>query len=194
MRVVDGLWVALFVMLAILPELAYAQMYRWVDERGIVHFTDDLNSIPERFKSQVTPPSPPAKRESPVTSPGATLYLPDTPETRRAAAQRYLAAFPVEDMLADTVRHMAQTIPESQRPEFVQLMTQMIRVDWLNRVMLDLAVKHFTVRELDALARFYGSPHGKSILKKMGPYMGEALPLIQAEVIRAANELGAKAR
>lgn len=67
---------------------AYGQeVYRWVDEKGTVHFSDDLTLVPERYREQVEkkrlpkesgsspvtpsrergskaePPSPPAKRD-----------------------------------------------------------------------------------------------------------------------------------
>ena len=29
--------------------LSYAQVYKWVDEKGIVHFTDDITQIPEKY-------------------------------------------------------------------------------------------------------------------------------------------------
>jgi hypothetical protein len=35
-----------------LPVPAAAEVYKWVDERGQLHATDDLNSIPERYRSQ----------------------------------------------------------------------------------------------------------------------------------------------
>jgi hypothetical protein len=43
------------------PGLAAADIYRWVDESGGLHFTDDLSSIPERHRGKVqdvqkTPP------------------------------------------------------------------------------------------------------------------------------------------
>lgn len=31
-----------------------AEMIRWVDEQGVVHFTDSLKNIPEKFRSKVT--------------------------------------------------------------------------------------------------------------------------------------------
>jgi clan AA aspartic protease (TIGR02281 family) len=35
------------------PTLA-AEMLRWVDDQGVVHFTDSLKNIPEKFRSKVT--------------------------------------------------------------------------------------------------------------------------------------------
>jgi len=33
--------------------LSYAQIYKWVDEKGIVHFTDDITQIPEKHRGTV---------------------------------------------------------------------------------------------------------------------------------------------
>ncbi len=32
--------------------LSYAQVYRWVDEKGVVHFTDDFLQVPEKYRSK----------------------------------------------------------------------------------------------------------------------------------------------
>jgi clan AA aspartic protease (TIGR02281 family) len=45
-----------FFLLAILIALvlpASAEMYKWVDEKGTVHFTDDISSIPEKYLENV---------------------------------------------------------------------------------------------------------------------------------------------
>ncbi len=62
---------ALFMVLAFLPGLAFAQIYRWVDERGTVHYTDGLDGVPERYRSRAqplpfpkSPPTPSAKEPS----------------------------------------------------------------------------------------------------------------------------------
>lgn len=54
-----GLWVT--------PALA--ETYRWTDESGGVHYTDELSSIPERYRSKAqrigatpAPPEPPPSR------------------------------------------------------------------------------------------------------------------------------------
>jgi hypothetical protein len=33
--------------------ISYAEVYKWVDEKGGVHFTDDYNQIPQRFRSTI---------------------------------------------------------------------------------------------------------------------------------------------
>ncbi len=60
-----------------------AQVYRWVDEKGVIHFTDDMSQVPERYRASVTgegdyspepsierdeaKPKPPEKKESAYT-------------------------------------------------------------------------------------------------------------------------------
>ena len=52
--------VPLGVALAILPGAAVAQTYRWVDEQGEVHITDDPNKIPKQQRARGDQSAPPA--------------------------------------------------------------------------------------------------------------------------------------
>jgi hypothetical protein len=67
-------------------------------------------------------------------------------------------------------------------------MAQAFNSDRWERFMLDVMTKHFTAPELDALARFYGSREGQSIMKKFGPYMADVLPFIREEVGQIAEK------
>ena len=61
----------IFTLLLILPVMSFGQeFYRWVDEKGTIHFTDDPTLIPERYRSQAQPKKP--LEESP-TSPAAPV-------------------------------------------------------------------------------------------------------------------------
>jgi hypothetical protein len=44
---------ALTIGLLMIPFLVYAEVYKWVDEKGTVHFTDDNSTIPEKYGKQV---------------------------------------------------------------------------------------------------------------------------------------------
>jgi len=66
-----GWLVPLIVALTLLPEAIFAQPYRWVDEQGGIHITDDLNSIPERHRSQLKENAPPTESPAAIPSPGA---------------------------------------------------------------------------------------------------------------------------
>ena len=37
----------------------YGEMYKWVDEKGTVHFTDDLSKIPEKYRQDAETRKPP---------------------------------------------------------------------------------------------------------------------------------------
>ncbi len=64
-----------------------------------------------------------------------------------------------------------------------------LRADLLENLARTSMIKHFTADELNALADFYGSKHGASVMKKFGIYMADVLPSIQAEVQRALQEI-----
>jgi hypothetical protein len=45
--------------------------------------------------------------------------------------------------------------------------------------------KVFTVGELNAMIQYQSTPEGKSSMKKMGAYMADLMPVIQAEIKKA---------
>jgi hypothetical protein len=96
---------------ALLSTPAAADIYRWEDESGVIHFTDDPSSIPAKFKGKSreilkTPPaqgqpslspmggpsSPPGPSQSPRPSNGETLGPPLFPEDDDATQAEKLRA------------------------------------------------------------------------------------------------------
>ncbi|HUL32089.1 MAG TPA: retroviral-like aspartic protease family protein [Thermodesulfobacteriota bacterium] len=45
--------ISFIMVLAVLVPSSYGDMYKWVDEKGRVHFTDDLSTIPEKYREDV---------------------------------------------------------------------------------------------------------------------------------------------
>jgi hypothetical protein len=69
-------------MLTLLLDRRGQEIYQWVDEKGTVHFTDDLGKIPEKYQEQMkerkTPPEPaPAPSPSPSTRPPQSKAPPE---------------------------------------------------------------------------------------------------------------------
>jgi clan AA aspartic protease (TIGR02281 family) len=81
-----------FILLIVMVPSSYGEMYKWVDEKGTVHFTDDLSKIPEKYRPDAetrkptieisTPvvkdksiPFPPSKAEKPFEPKGAEVDL-----------------------------------------------------------------------------------------------------------------------
>ena len=114
---------------------------------------------------------------------------PDTPETRRKEAERYLQVSPPKALFEDMADKMAANLPADQREQFRKVMTTQVDIAALSKAMIDSMVKNFTTEELKALADFYGSPVGKSAMQKFGAYMADIMPVMQAEIMKAASKM-----
>ncbi len=57
----------LFIMMVVLVPSSHGEMYKWVDEKGTVHFTDDLSSIPEKYRQDAETRKPPKEGSVPQT-------------------------------------------------------------------------------------------------------------------------------
>src|SRR3982751_6059040 len=101
---------------------------------------------------------------------------PDTPETRRQEAERYLKAVPPTSLFEDMAEKMSANLPPDQRAQFKTMMTSDLDISALTKAMSDAMVKHFTTEELKALADFYASPLGELGAEKLGAYIGGFMP------------------
>ena len=113
----------------------------------------------------------------------------DTPANRLAAAQKYLRAVPPMEMVQESLDQLAAKLPEDRREEFRKALAKVLESERIEKITLDAIVKHFTVREINALAAFYGSPEGRSIGKKFSAYMADVMPSIQEEVSKVVGDL-----
>jgi len=116
----------------------------------------------------------------------------DIQANRLREAERYLAATPPKELFADMAEQGAKTMPPEQREVFKNMLTKYLDIDLLTKAMKDSMVKIFTADELKALADFYGSPIGKSAMKKFGVYMTDIMPAIQSEMMRAISKAKAE--
>ena len=119
---------------------------------------------------------------------------PDTPETRRREAERYLQVSPPKALFEDMADKIAANLPPDQREQFKRMMTADLDIAALSKAMTDAMVKHFTTDELKALADFYGSPVGKSAMQKFGTYMADIMPVMQGEILNAQAKLNQSLR
>jgi len=65
---------------------AFAQMFRWTDDQGVIHYTQGVDSVPERFRAKAQmmafperAPAPPASAAAAGSAPAATTKIPFTP-------------------------------------------------------------------------------------------------------------------
>lgn len=106
----------------------------------------------------------------------------DTPENRKAAAQRYLKAVPPQEMLRHVLEDMTKRVPENARKRFLEAQTDKDLLKKTHDISEKALIKHFTPDELNAMTAFFGSAAGKSARAKFTPYMTEVMPKINKEV------------
>ncbi|HHL40268.1 MAG TPA: DUF4124 domain-containing protein [Deltaproteobacteria bacterium] len=69
--------IACLLVLALPAGSARAEIYRWVDEEGVVHITDDLHKVPQEYRGKAEvmesspPPEKPARPAAPQRRPPA---------------------------------------------------------------------------------------------------------------------------
>jgi Tfp pilus assembly protein PilO len=55
----------LFVILVafLISGISFAQVYKWVDEKGVTHFTDDMTQVPEKYRPKAESLDAPQEKE-----------------------------------------------------------------------------------------------------------------------------------
>ena len=115
----------------------------------------------------------------------ASDVLSDTPEDRAKVVDEYLRAIPVKDLLDDMTGKLAATVPENNREAFKSMLTKHFDLDALVAAEKQSLAKIFTVGELRAMIEYRSTPEGKSSMKKMGAYIADLMPVVQAELKKA---------
>ena len=116
----------------------------------------------------------------------------DSPERRRAAAERYFKAVAFDQTLVDmvdaTINEYRKIMPAVNVPDRDKLIA-LTRATGIETHARELLIQHFTAQEIEALVAFYESPIGQSILKKFPRYSAELQAILVARVISATKKL-----
>ena len=112
----------------------------------------------------------------------ASDVLSDTPQNRAKVVDEYLKVVPVKDLLDDMTEKLAATVPENNREAFKSMLTKHFDLDALVAAEKQSLAKIFTVGELRAMIAYQSTPEGKSSMKKMGAYIADLMPTVQAEL------------
>lgn len=80
------LGLALMFAIGLIPRPATAQIYRWVDEGGVPHYSEGIDTVPERHRATATPLS---LRNRPAAPSVADTATTPSPPTEGAAVIRY---------------------------------------------------------------------------------------------------------
>ena len=90
--------------LLFISQLSHAEIYKWVDEKGTVHFTEDPATIPERYRDQ-------AQTKAFEESPPAILPNKDSMKAKENQV-------PERGTPGLVARHLTQEIPDRTRLGF----------------------------------------------------------------------------
>jgi hypothetical protein len=135
--------------------------------------------------------------DKPTSPPGASTSagpVADTPENRKAAAQKYLEAVPPQELLQNITGNMIQRMPEETRKEFQDALNDKALLEKTYQISETALIKHFTPDEINAMAAFFGSPAGKSARVKFSGYMREIMPQLNTEMKPIFTKLQEKAK
>jgi hypothetical protein len=111
-------WAAAFVsFFVLLSGLALADIYYWVDDQGIQHYTTRLDSIPEPYRSKAVPlplpTSPPVPPEiTPRPSPEGPTKIPFTPGSPVLVSAKINGAGPIT-LILDTGADRTMVAPSA---------------------------------------------------------------------------------
>ena len=107
-----------------------------------------------------------------------------------AAAKRYYSTLDMKKMMDEILRAgVAARLPEDRRDGALTIAKAHLDTEKLATIAIAALVKNFNTDELNAMANFYGSPEGKSILAKYPAYIAEVMPEMLAEVQREIGEM-----
>jgi clan AA aspartic protease (TIGR02281 family) len=57
--------ILLIILFVVIVPPVYGEMYKWVDEKGTVYFTDDLSIVPEKYRQDAETRKPPKETSTP---------------------------------------------------------------------------------------------------------------------------------
>ena len=104
------------------------------------------------------------------------------------AARRYVDAFP----LTDVARALLERSGLPAFAAFPPFVNDLARV--LRNVLEAALIEYLTIPELAALARFYATPEGASVMRKLSMLSDAVTSAVQAALVAWIGELGARIR
>ena len=103
-------------------------------------------------------------------------------------ARRYMDTMPIAVWARALLEHLG--LPEvARQPAYVDELVSVWR-----RALEAMLVEHLTIPELAALARFYATPEGASVFRKLVAFQTAATPALTAEIVSWARTVAARVR
>lgn len=91
---------------------------------------------------------------------------------------------PTRDQVDSAVRKASQGLPPAQRQGFIDGMRSVLNYNAIERISVDAMIETYTLKELEAMVAYYGTPEAKSAGIKVGVWGAR----VQPEVIRMIDK------
>ncbi len=104
------------------------------------------------------------------------------------AITEYLRVNSIDDLMDQMLVEIQKRIPPENRELFATIWKSAFDVKELKEKISNSMCKFFTIEEIQALTKFYSSPEGKSVMKKIPQYMAELMPYLQVINQRAMQK------
>ena len=102
----------------------------------------------------------------------------------REAAKQYCDAVPMQEWVEAALDRCGAP-PSAREPEHVAALAR----GW-RRVLEEQIVHYFTIPELRAVARFYATPEGAAVMRKLPAFSTAVTPILAAETVVWARNVG----
>jgi hypothetical protein len=131
-----------------------------------------------------------------VAAHAVAAEAPDTLNSRTKAATRVIddmaGVMDLQGRFDEQAARIAKDLEPDERAKVLALVKKHMNVNSWRELQIQSLADSFTTRELNALDAFYSTEEGRSILSKYSTYLLKALPAIDAEVGREADDIRAE--
>lgn len=110
------------------------------------------------------------------------------PDVKNQLINEYFSYVPMKAMMDEMTTEIAKQLPADKRRQFIDTMTNRVRVDVLEKAARQSLARHFTVAELQLFVDFIKHPEARSAMGKMKFYMADLMPVMQTELMRAMKD------
>lgn len=120
---------------------------------------------------------------------GSSAQAIDNKAARIEAAQSYVAEFDLPKMLGQSINLAADTLPSGQRAKFIETLNEVINISRIETGLVSVITELYTLEEIVAVAEFYKTPVGRSILAKKELEVAAVQQLVLSEIRLALQNL-----
>lgn len=110
----------------------------------------------------------------------------EQPDARRlAAAKKWYQTLQSEAMIDSVLQYLASFQPADKRAAYLKTARESFEYNDIEKIATERSASVFTVKDLEAMNRFYGTREGKAIAKKLARYLIEVIPAVQVRLFYA---------